>query len=75
MEEIGARRDKPMKPQVVAWELGKRLSSDAIVSADSRLDQALAAIAEVVFNPHSRPMTISVGMPRMVVVIGATVTL
>ena len=32
-------------------------------------------IAEVVFNPHSGPMTTSVGMPRMVVVIGATVTL
>jgi pyruvate dehydrogenase (quinone)/pyruvate oxidase len=35
MEERGTRRDKPMKPQVVAWELGKRLRSDAIVSADS----------------------------------------
>ncbi len=27
--------DKPMKPQVVAWELGKRLRNDAIVSCDS----------------------------------------
>jgi pyruvate dehydrogenase (quinone)/pyruvate oxidase len=35
MEERGTRKDKPMKPQVVAWELGKRLSSDAIVSCDS----------------------------------------
>src|SRR5215831_11692229 len=35
MEERGTRRDKPMKPQVVAWELGKRLSTDAIVSCDS----------------------------------------
>ena len=35
MEERGTRTDKPMKPQVVAWELGKRLKSDAIVSADS----------------------------------------
>ena len=35
MEERGTRNDKPMKPQVVAWELGKRLASDAIVSADS----------------------------------------
>jgi pyruvate dehydrogenase (quinone) len=25
MEERGTVRDKPMKPQVVAWELGKRL--------------------------------------------------
>ncbi|MEA5503891.1 thiamine pyrophosphate-dependent enzyme [Halotia wernerae UHCC 0503] len=35
MEERGTRQDKPMKPQVVAWELGKRLSDTAIVSADS----------------------------------------
>jgi pyruvate dehydrogenase (quinone)/pyruvate oxidase len=35
MEERGTRADKPMKPQVVAWELGKRLSSTAIVSSDS----------------------------------------
>jgi pyruvate dehydrogenase (quinone)/pyruvate oxidase len=35
MEEQAMRRDTPMKPQVVAWELGKRLSSTAIVSCDS----------------------------------------
>ncbi|MFL6236480.1 MAG: thiamine pyrophosphate-dependent enzyme [Thermoanaerobaculia bacterium] len=35
MEEQASRQDKPMKPQVVAWELGKRLRSDAIVSCDS----------------------------------------
>ncbi|HEX5370635.1 MAG TPA: thiamine pyrophosphate-dependent enzyme, partial [Dehalococcoidia bacterium] len=35
MEERGTRRDTPMKPQVVAWELGKRLANDAIVSSDS----------------------------------------
>jgi pyruvate dehydrogenase (quinone) len=35
MEEQGTRKDKPMKPQVVAWELGKRLAKDAIVSSDS----------------------------------------
>jgi pyruvate dehydrogenase (quinone) len=35
MEERGTRRDMPMKPQVVAWELGKRLSNTAIVSSDS----------------------------------------
>jgi pyruvate dehydrogenase (quinone)/pyruvate oxidase len=35
MEERATRRDRPMKPQVVAWELGKRLASDAIVSSDS----------------------------------------
>jgi pyruvate dehydrogenase (quinone) len=35
MEERGTRPDVPMKPQVVAWELGKRLRDDAIVCADS----------------------------------------
>ncbi len=35
MEARGTRPDKPMKPQVVAWELGRRLPADAIVSADS----------------------------------------
>ncbi|QYM78820.1 hypothetical protein K0B96_16175 [Horticoccus luteus] len=35
MEERGTRRDTPMKPQVVAWELGKRLDENAIVSCDS----------------------------------------
>jgi pyruvate dehydrogenase (quinone)/pyruvate oxidase len=35
MEERGTRKDHPMYPQVVAWELGKRLSDTAIVSADS----------------------------------------
>jgi pyruvate dehydrogenase (quinone) len=35
MEERGTREDKPMKPQVVAWELGKRIAPNAIVSADS----------------------------------------
>ena len=35
MEERGTREDKPMKPQVVAWELGKRLAENAIVTSDS----------------------------------------
>jgi pyruvate dehydrogenase (quinone)/pyruvate oxidase len=35
MQQRSSRQDKPMKPQVVAWELGKRLSDDAIVSCDS----------------------------------------
>jgi pyruvate dehydrogenase (quinone) len=35
MEKRHTRKDKPMKPQVVAWELGQRLRSDAIVSCDS----------------------------------------
>jgi pyruvate dehydrogenase (quinone) len=35
MEVQSTREEKPMKPQVVAWELGKRLRSDAIISCDS----------------------------------------
>src|SRR3954463_15837689 len=35
MEVRGTREDKPMKPQVLAWELGKRLAGNAIVSGDS----------------------------------------
>ncbi|MFO7683234.1 MAG: thiamine pyrophosphate-binding protein [Chloroflexota bacterium] len=35
MRERGTRQDTPMKPQVVAWELGKRLPENAIVSCDS----------------------------------------
>ena len=35
MEERGTWMDKPMKPQVVGWELGKRIPSNAIVTSDS----------------------------------------
>lgn len=35
MEQRGTRKDVPMKPQVVAWELGKRLRDDAIFTSDS----------------------------------------
>jgi len=35
MDERGTSREKPMKPWVVAWELGRRLRDDAIVCGDS----------------------------------------
>ncbi len=35
MEERGSRTDKPMKPQVVAWNLAQLLTDDAIVTGDS----------------------------------------
>ncbi|MBD3331422.1 pyruvate oxidase [candidate division GN15 bacterium] len=35
MEQRGTRTDHPMKPQVPAWELGKRLPDNALVAADS----------------------------------------
>src|SRR5690554_4652244 len=35
MERRGTSPDMPMKPQVVAWELGKRIDDDAMISCDS----------------------------------------
>ncbi len=35
MQERATRSDKPMKPQVVAYELGRRLPANAIISCDS----------------------------------------
>jgi pyruvate dehydrogenase (quinone)/pyruvate oxidase len=35
MQAQGSQTSLPMKPQVVAWELGKRLRDDAIVVSDS----------------------------------------
>ena len=35
MEERGTRKDMPMKPQVVAHELDKRLRDDAIIAVDT----------------------------------------
>lgn len=35
MEERGSRPDKPMKPQVIGWELGKRIPANAIITSDS----------------------------------------
>ena len=35
METLGTRMDRPMKPEVVAWQLGQRLRDDAIVVTDS----------------------------------------
>jgi pyruvate dehydrogenase (quinone)/pyruvate oxidase len=35
MEQRGTLGERPMKPQVVAWELGKRLAEDAVLTCDS----------------------------------------
>ncbi|MBI1293702.1 pyruvate oxidase [bacterium] len=35
LQERGSRRDKPMKPQVVAHELNKLLDNDAVIACDS----------------------------------------
>jgi pyruvate dehydrogenase (quinone)/pyruvate oxidase len=35
LEQRGTFMEKPMKPQVVGWELGKRIPANAIVTSDS----------------------------------------
>lgn len=35
MQERGTRMDKPMKPQVIAWEIGRQIDDHAIVACDS----------------------------------------
>jgi pyruvate dehydrogenase (quinone)/pyruvate oxidase len=35
MEEQASRPERPMKPQVVGWELGRRIPENAIVTSDS----------------------------------------
>src|SRR6185437_14313290 len=35
MKERGTWEDMPMKPQVIGWELGKRIPSNAIITSDS----------------------------------------
>lgn len=35
MDKMATRNDFPMKPQVPAYELGKRLQENAIISSDS----------------------------------------
>lgn len=35
LKDRGQRRDSPMKPQVVSWELDKLLTDDAIIATDS----------------------------------------
>jgi pyruvate dehydrogenase (quinone)/pyruvate oxidase len=43
LEKRGTRRDTPMKPQVVAYELDKLLQDDAIVTTDSGTNTTWAA--------------------------------
>jgi pyruvate dehydrogenase (quinone) len=43
METRGTSRDMPMRPQTVAWELGKQLRDDAIICGDSGQNTLYAA--------------------------------
>lgn len=68
MEKRGTRQDKPMKPQVLAWELGRRLSSTAIVSGDSGtnttwLARQIRARRGQRFSLSGNPASMANGLP------------
>jgi len=68
MEERGTRQDMPMKPQVVAHELGKRLRDDAIIATDSGTITTWAARhinirGEQMFSLSGNLATMACGLP------------
>jgi pyruvate dehydrogenase (quinone)/pyruvate oxidase len=71
MTERGTRQDKPMKPQVVAYELDKRLSDDAIISTDSGTITTWAARhltmrGDMMFSCSGNLATMACGLPYAV---------
>jgi thiamine pyrophosphate-dependent acetolactate synthase large subunit-like protein len=68
MEERGTRKDKPMKPQVVAHELNKLLSDDAIVATDSGtittwIARHLTIRGSMMFSCSGNLATMACGLP------------
>jgi pyruvate dehydrogenase (quinone)/pyruvate oxidase len=68
IEERGTRRDKPMKPQVVAHELNKLLSDDAIVATDSGtittwIARHLVMRGSMMFSCSGNLATMACGLP------------
>jgi pyruvate dehydrogenase (quinone) len=68
LEERGTRRDSPMKPQVVAHELNKLLSDDAIIATDSGTITTWAARhidirGEMMFSCSGNLATMACGLP------------
>jgi pyruvate dehydrogenase (quinone) len=68
MEERGTRQDMPMKPQVVAHELAKRLRDDAIVTTDSGTITTWAArhipmLGQRMFSCSGNLATMACGLP------------
>jgi pyruvate dehydrogenase (quinone) len=68
MEERGTRQDMPMKPQVVAHELAKRLRDDAIVTTDSGTITTWAArhipmLGNRMFSCSGNLATMACGLP------------
>jgi pyruvate dehydrogenase (quinone) len=71
MLERGTRRDMPMKPQVVAHELGLRLSDDAIIATDSGTITTWAARhmqirGDQMFSLSGNLATMACGLPYAV---------
>ncbi len=71
MDERGTRRDKPMKPQVVAHELNKLLADDAIVATDSGtvtswIARHLTIRGEMMFSCSGNLATMACGLPYAV---------
>ena len=71
MEERGTRTDKPMKPQVVAYELNKFIDDDAIVATDSGtittwIARYLAIRDGMMFSCSGNLATMACGLPYAV---------
>jgi pyruvate dehydrogenase (quinone) len=71
MDERGTRRDKPMKPQVVAHELNKLLADDAIVATDSGtittwIARHLVMRGSMMFSCSGNLATMACGLPYAV---------
>jgi pyruvate dehydrogenase (quinone) len=68
MHDRGTRRDTPMKPQVVAYELNRLLQDDAIVSADTGsvttwIARHLAIRGNMMFSCSGNLATMACGLP------------
>jgi len=71
MVERGTRKDKPMKPQVVAHELNRLLSDDAIIATDSGTVTSWAARhitmrGNMMFSCSGNLATMACGLPYAV---------
>jgi pyruvate dehydrogenase (quinone)/pyruvate oxidase len=68
MEERGTRTDRPMKPEVVAYELNRLLSDNAIVTTDSGtittwIARHLMIRGEMMFSCSGNLATMACGLP------------
>ena len=71
MVQRGTRKDKPMKPDVVAYELNKLLSDDAILSTDSGtvttwIARHLTMRGNMMFSCSGNLATMACGLPYAV---------